>query len=96
MEELEKMEAKDVQVTSSSSPVMDLMKSAGKAIMSDTPKWAKIVRLAALGLTAIGATISTANPLLVPTIAFLIPYGGYITLAGTLSATFVQFFTKKE
>jgi len=71
-------------------------KAIGDAIMSDTPKWAKVVRLISLGLTSLGGTLMMTNPVTAPAgIALLIPYAGYITFIGSFSATFVQFFGKK-
>ena len=78
-------------------PIYGLMKSTGAAIMSDTPKWAKIVRLLSIGLIATGLALSSANPITLPAaIAVLIPYGGTMELVGTIAATIVQFTTKKE
>lgn len=97
MEELEKIEPIEVKAEVSNSPTMELMKSVGKAIMSDTPKWCKIVRLASLGLMALGTTLAATNPVTAPAlIAVLIPYASTMQFAGTFSAMFVQFFTKKE
>lgn len=90
------MESKEVKATSLTEKSFELMKSAGTAIMSDTPKWAKIVRLISLGVTALGSTLAMTNPVTAPAgIALLIPYSSYLTFAGTFSALFVQFFTKK-
>ena len=93
----EKIEPKEVVVEATKKPPFELMKSVGSAIMSDTPRWAKIVRLLSIGLIATGLALSSANPITLPAaIAVLIPYGGTMELVGTIAATIVQFTTKKE
>jgi len=93
----EKFEPLTPKVSPTKSPSMQLMKSVSTAIMSDTPKWAKIVRLLSIGLIATGLALSSANPITLPAaIAVLIPYGGTMELVGTIAATIVQFTTKKE
>ena len=96
METLDKMKSRDIEVVPTKITATSLMKQVGSAVMSDTPKWAKIVRLVSYGIIAIGGTLAAANPVTVPLLAAVIPYGGYISLVGTASATFVQFFSKKE
>ena len=91
----EKFEPLTPKVSPTKSPSMQLMKSVGTAIMSDTPKWAKIVRLTALGLTALGLALSNP-PAAASALAFLVPYATTMQTVGTFGAIFVQFFTKKE
>jgi hypothetical protein len=75
--------------------VLNIVKSAGTAIMSDTPKWAKVVRLVSLGLSSLG--LALANPVAAASVfAILVPYAGSLQVVGTFGAIFVQFFTKKE
>jgi hypothetical protein len=75
----------------------EIGKEAVKVYFSDTPKWAKIVRLAGIVLSAVGGTLALTNPVTAPVgIAVLIPYSGYMTAIGTFSALFVQGFSKKE
>jgi len=96
METLDKMKSRDIEVVPTKITATSLMKQVGSAIMSDTPRWAKIVRLVSFGLIAVGSTLAASNPVTLPLLAAIIPYGGYISLVGTASATFVQFFSKKE
>lgn len=74
----------------------EIGKEALEVYFSDTPKWAKIVRFAGLILGAIGGTLALTNPITAPVgITILIPYAGYMTAIGTLSALIVQGFSKK-
>lgn len=68
------------------------VKEVGKAIMADTPKWAKIVRLFGLGLTAVGGALATTTPAAIPIaiIASIVPYNSLITLSGTALIMFAQ------
>lgn len=75
--------------------VLNIVKSTGTAIMSDTPKWAKMVRIAGLGLSALGLALANP-PAAASALAFLVPYAGTMQTVGTFAAIFVQFFTKKE
>ena len=91
----EKFEPLTPKINPTKNPVYGLMQSTGKAIMSDTPRWAKIVRLTALGLTALGLAL-TNPPAAASALAFLVPYATTMQTVGTFGAIFVQFFTKKE
>lgn len=70
----------------------DVLKQAGNAYFSDTPKWAKIVRFAGLALGAIGGAILTANPVTMP--AGLVVIAPYLTVVGNATAIFVQGFKR--
>jgi hypothetical protein len=70
----------------------DVLKQAGNAYFSDTPKWAKIVRFAGLALGAIGGAILTANPVTMP--VGLVVAAPYLTVVGNAAALFVQGFKK--
>lgn len=75
--------------------VLNIVKSAGTAIMSDTPKWAKVVRLVSLGLSSLGLALT--NPVAAASVfAILVPYASSMQVVGTFGVIFVQFFTKKE
>jgi hypothetical protein len=76
--------------------VKEMGKEALEVYFSDTPKWAKIVRFVGLILSAIGGTLALTNPVTAPVgITILIPFAGYMTAFGTLSALIVQGFSKK-
>lgn len=79
---------------------LDKIKTAGsdaiKAYLSDTPKWAKIVRLTGIILTAVGASLAQTNPITAPIgLAVLIPYANWFIYGGTLTSLIVQGFQKK-
>ena len=96
MENIEKIEPVQVKAEVTEKPIEALSKPSYGNFMSDTPKWAKIVRFCGWGLTAIGGALLTSNPVTVPLVAGLIPYAGYITLGGTAIGLFVQGFSKKQ
>jgi len=73
----------------------DVVKQGLDTYFSDTPKWAKIVRLSGIILTSIGGALAMTNPITAPAgIALLIPYSGYMTVLGSSIAIFVQGFKK--
>ena len=94
MEEIEKME----QITSKaevSNPISDsLVKQTYGNFMSDTPKWAKIVRFIGIGIGAVGGALLAANPVTLP--AALITAAPYMTLFGNFTALFIQGFSKNK
>lgn len=69
-----------------------IAKEAVTTYFSDTPKWAKIVRLIGLGLGAAGGAILAANPATLP--VAIVASAPYLTLLGNFTALFVQGFQK--
>lgn len=67
-------------------------KEAAKAYFSDTPRWAKIVRLIGLVSGAVGGAILMSNPATLP--AGLIIAAPYLTVIGNATALFIQGFKK--
>lgn len=70
----------------------DVLKQAGNAYFSDTPKWAKVVRLIGLAVGAIGGAVLAANPATMP--VALVVSAPYMTLIGNATAIFVQGFKR--
>ena len=85
----EKFEPITPKANPTKNPIYGLMKSTGAAIMSDTPKWAKLVRIAGLGLSALGLALANP-PAAASVLAFLVPYAGTMQTVGTFAAIFVQ------
>lgn len=71
---------------------VEIVKSAGKDYMADTPKWAKVVRLIGLVVGAAGGTILTSNPVMWP--VAVIAAAPYMTMIGNFTALLVQSFKK--
>lgn len=67
-------------------------KEAAKAYFSDTPKWAKIVRLIGIVSASVGGAILMSNPVTMP--AVLVVVAPYLTVVGNATAIFVQGFKK--
>ena len=77
--------------------VIEKTKEVGKRAVSDyfsdTPRWAKVVRLIGIGFGALGGAVMAANPVTLP--AFIVVSAPYLTLIGNFAAIFVQGFSKK-
>jgi hypothetical protein len=67
-------------------------KGAAKAYFSDTPRWAKIVRLIGIVSASVGGAILMSNPATLP--AGLVIVAPYLTVVGNAAALFVQGFKK--
>lgn len=67
-------------------------KEAAKSYFSDTPKWAKIVRLIGIVSASVGGAILMSNPATLP--AGLVIAAPYLTVVGNAAALFVQGFKK--
>ena len=73
--------------------IAETSKKAAKAYFSDTPKWAKIVRLIGLVIGAAGGAILATNPATLPVV--LVTAAPYMTMLGNFTAMLVQGFEKK-
>jgi hypothetical protein len=70
----------------------DVVKHGVNTYFSDTPKWAKIVRLIGIVSTSIGSAILMSNPATMP--IALVVAAPYLTVIGNATALFVQGFKK--
>jgi hypothetical protein len=70
---------------------MSKLKQATEAYFSDTPKWAKMVRLTGIAVGALGGTLLTGGAALP---AALVSAAPYMVMLGNFTALFVQGFKK--
>lgn len=70
----------------------DVVKQGLNTYLSDTPKWAKIVRFIGIVSASVGGAILMSNPATLP--AVLVIAAPYLTVVGNAAALFVQGFKK--
>ena len=83
------------KVEPTKNPVYGLMKSVGKSIISDTPTWAKVVRLVGIGVLSLGLSLQNP-PAGIALFTVLAPYAGVMQWAGNFGIIFAQLFSKKQ
>ena len=83
------------KVEPTKNPVYGLMKSVGKSIISDTPTWAKVVRLVGIGVLSLGLSLQNP-PAGISVFTVLAPYAGVMQWAGNFGIIFAQLFSKKQ
>lgn len=76
---------------------MEKIKKSIDFILSDRPKWAKVVGIVGALLAAFGGALASTNPATAPAALFvLLKFGGWFTFGGSFLTIFSQLFNRNK